>query len=82
MKQKDILLIVVIAIVAGVISIVAANLLFGGENKYDQKAPEVNEISSEFKQPNEKYYNDKSLNPTKDIKIGDDTNDKPFEDGE
>jgi hypothetical protein len=78
MKQKDILLVAVIAIVAGVFSFVVANFLFGGEKAYTLKAPKVDAITDTFTLPSKTVFNDKALNPTKNITIGDSSNDAPF----
>ncbi|MFO0881876.1 MAG: hypothetical protein U0491_00295 [Candidatus Saccharimonadales bacterium] len=78
MKQKDIVLILVVAFVSGVLSFVLANLLFGGEKSYNLKAPTIDAISADFKQPNTTYFNSNALNPTKNIVIGDSTNNQPF----
>lgn len=78
MKQKDILLIAVISIVAGVLSFFVANLLFGGAKASKLTYPIVDPIKSDFSPPNTAYFNKDSLNPTKDITIGDTTNNKPF----
>ena len=78
MKQKDILVIVVVSIVAGVFSFIIANAIFGGEKAYKLTSPTIDPISSEFKQPTSAYFNASSINPTKDITIGDGSNTKPF----
>lgn len=78
MKKNDILLIVVIAIVAGTLSLVIANFIFGGEQKYNLKAPTVEAISADFPKPDERYFNAQALNPTRNIVIGDSANNEPF----
>ncbi len=78
MKQKDILLIAVIAIVAGVFSFVTANFFFGGEKAYKLTAPTVEPISQEFSLPDETVFNSTAINPTKNVTIGDSTNNSPF----
>lgn len=78
MKQKDIAIIVVVTIVAGVFSFLIANMLFGGDKAYKLTAPTVDTITADFKQPDPTYFNSNSLNPTKDITIGGSTNTTPF----
>lgn len=78
MKQKDILLIVVIAIVAGAFAFVVANFFFGGEKAYKLTAPTVQAITTEFTLPSEQVFNREALNPTKNITIGDSANSSPF----
>lgn len=78
MRKDDILIIFVVAIVAGIFSYIIAGFVFGGEQKYDLQSPEVQPISSEFKQPNEKYFNSDSLDITKDITVTNNDNTDPF----
>jgi len=78
MKQKDIIIIVIASFVAAVVSFAVANLFFGGAKAYRLKAPTVDPISTQFTTPNDKYFNKDSINPTKDITIGDGSNTKPF----
>ncbi|HOR23547.1 hypothetical protein KBB76_01220 [Candidatus Saccharibacteria bacterium] len=78
MKQRDIVIIVAVAIVSGIFSFAIAKFMFGGEKIYKLTAPTVEPISSEFKLPNEQYFNKQSLNPTKNITIGDSSNTAPF----
>jgi flagellar basal body-associated protein FliL len=78
MKQKDILLIVVIAIVAGAFSFIVANFFFGGEKAYKLTAPTIEPISQQFDLPDQAVFNNKAINPTKNVTIGDSTNSTPF----
>lgn len=78
MKQKDILIIIIVSVIAGVFSFIVANALFGGEKAYKLTAPTVDAISAQFTTPDEAYFNKDSINPTKDITIGDSANTQPF----
>lgn len=78
MKQKDLTLIIMVVIVSGVFSLVLSNFLFGGEKSRQEKVEVVQPITSEFAQPSSKYFNDKSIDPTKLITIGDGNNNQPF----
>jgi len=78
MKQKDIMIIIVVAFASGILSFVLANFLFGGEKSYKLTAPKIEPISADFKQPDQQYFNKDALNPTKNIVIGDSTNNQPF----
>ncbi len=82
MKQKDILLIAVIAIVAGVFSFIVANFFFGGDKAYKLTAPTIEPIAQDFNLPDATVYNNNALNPTKNITIGDSTNNTPFKSGQ
>lgn len=78
MKQKDIAIIVAVALVSGIFSLLIANFLFGGDKSYNLTAPNVEPISADFELPGDTYFNKQSLNPTKNITIGDSTNNTPF----
>ncbi len=79
MKSKDILTIVVVAIVSGVFSVILSSVLIGGEKDRSQTVEIVAPISAEFERPSNEYYNDQSINPTKIIEIGgDDSTTQPF----
>ncbi len=70
MKQKDIALIIVIVFVSGVVSFLISNN-FISPPKHDEKAAVVEPITAEFNEPDKKYFNDQSINPTQLITIGD-----------
>lgn len=78
MKQKDIALILVIAIVSGMISFFAARMLFTTDKDRQMKAEVVDAITTDFEQPSSKYFNANSINPTLQIQIGNDVNANPF----
>jgi len=78
MKQRDIIIIVAVAVIGGLFSYVIANALLGGKKAYKLTAPTVESITSDFPQPDTAYFNKNSLDPTKNITIGDSTNDQPF----
>lgn len=78
MKQKDIAMIIIVAFVSAVIAFVVSNWLFGGQKAGEQTAEVIDVISDDFSQPPEKYFNANSVNPTKLIEIGGETNPNPF----
>ena len=77
MKQKDIALVIVISFVSGILSIVVSNLVFGSNEK-TLTTDIVTAISPEFTEPDKKYFNDQSNNPTQIIRIGENANQQPF----
>lgn len=80
MKQKDIALIVAVAGFAGIASFILSGVFFSGNDKV-QKVEVVQTITTEFDPNDERYdrfFNDKAINPTKLIRIGDTNNPKPF----
>ena len=80
MKQKDIVLIVIVVIVSGAVSLVLSNLLFG-PSKHTLTAETVEPITSQFAQPDTRYFNSNSIDPTQNITIGGSQNPQPFSNG-
>jgi hypothetical protein len=78
MKQKDLVLIIAISFVSAVLALLLSNLVISSPKSRQQKAEVVEAITDEFKQPDKKYFNDQSVNPTKQIRIGDAQNPAPF----
>ena len=77
MKQKDIALIIVVVFVTAVASFFLSGFLFR-TNNLSEKVETVESISADFKQPDAKYFNSSSINPTQLINIGDNKNPQPF----
>lgn len=80
MKQKDMLLIGVVVIVSGTLSFVLSNILFGNQKKNIVKAEVVEAITSDFNEPDKRYFNKDSIDPTQNISIGENSNAQPFSD--
>lgn len=80
MKQKDIMLIAVIVVVSGVLSFFLSNLVIGTPQKSGLKVEVVEPITSDFPTPDNKYFNEKSINPTQVITIDATNNPQPFND--
>jgi hypothetical protein len=78
MKQKDIALIAVIAIISGVISFMVSGWIFAKPADRKQKAEVVDVIASDFSLPDSKYFNPHAIDPTQLIQIGDSNNPNPF----
>lgn len=78
MKQKDFAMILIVAFVSAVLALLVSNWLFGGQSSGEQTAEVIDVISDDFSQPPEKYFNTKSVNPTKLIEIGGESNPNPF----
>lgn len=78
MKKNDILVIAVVAIFSGFISLMAANLLFIPKKTKQLTAQKVDPITADFKKPDNRFFNENAINPTKLIQIGDSNNTEPF----
>lgn len=78
MKQKDIIVIIIVVFVSGVLSIFVSSFLFGKPSQKQQTAEVVDIISSNFSTPDKKFFNTSSIDPTKLIQIGNSNNPNPF----
>lgn len=78
MKQKDLTLIIVVVFISGVFSYLISNYLFASDKNRQEKVEVVEPITAEFVQPSNKYFNDKSVDPTGTITIGENNNNQPF----
>lgn len=77
MKQKDILLIVVVAIVAAVSSYIIATQVFVRQDRRQQKVEVVDEIKPTMESVDKRFFNVDSINPARDSSLGS-TNPVPF----
>ena len=78
MKQKDALLIIVVAVVSIILSVTVSKILIAPAKNRQQKVEVVQPISDTFNQPDAKYFNANSIDPTQLITIGNNTNPTPF----
>lgn len=79
MKQKDVMLIIVLSIFSAVISVIVSNFVIVPKKSFNQKAAVVDPITADFAELNKKYFNKDSIDPTKTIQIGDNSNSKIFD---
>lgn len=77
MKQKDIVILIVVGFIAGIFSFIISGMLFSTK-KLDQNAEKVQKISSTFPEGDKGIFNETAVNPTQLIQIGDTTNNNPF----
>lgn len=78
MKQKDIALIVIVIVISAIFSVAISRLVFSSPQKRQQKVEVVEPISADFPMPDSHYFNEQSVDPTKLITIGNNTNPNPF----
>lgn len=78
MKQKDWILIIVVAFFAGVVSLLVSNMLLAPASEREAKVEVVGPITSEFDTPDERFFNEDSINLTQIIRIGGPGNEQPF----
>lgn len=78
MKQKNLAVIIVAGFMSAVFAFLISSLLIATPSNRKQKAEVVEPITSNFPDVDKKYFNDKSVNPTQLIRIGESTNESPF----
>lgn len=78
MKQRDVAQILIIIVFSVALALLVTNFLLNTTEKRSQQVEVVEPITAEFIQPSEKYFNEKSVNPTQLITIGENNNNRPF----
>lgn len=78
MKHKDIILISFVVIVSGIFSYIVTSYLFASPKDRQEQVEVVEKITTDFPEPDKRYFNNESVNPTQTIRIGEGTNASPF----
>lgn len=78
MKQKDVILIIVIVFISGIFSFVVSGKLFSSSSDRQQTSVVVDSINPGFSLPSTTYFNSNSIDPTQLIQIGNSNNPNPF----
>jgi len=78
MKQKDIILIIVVVFISGVISIFGSKFFISTPKNRKQTVEVVTPITDDFPIPSNQYFNENSVDPTTNVTIGNSTNTQPF----
>lgn len=78
MKQKDIVLIIVIVAISAVISLFVSKAIFAPPKNRQQQVEIVQAITTDFPAPDSRYFNTNAFDPTKLITIGQENNTNPF----
>ncbi len=78
MKQKDIILIMVMVFIGAVLAFVVSNFFFSSKANRQQTGEIVDPISANFPAPPSKYFNPSAVNPAQPVQIGDSNNQNPF----
>jgi len=78
MKQKDIALIIVVSFISAVLSFFLSNALISSPENRQQEVGIVDPITAEFNEAPKRYFNEKAVNPTQLIRIGDTNNLNPL----
>ena len=78
MKQKDMALILVIAVVSVVVSLLVSKAVFVPPKNRQQAVEVVQPITTDFPQPDSRFFNSNAFDPTQRITIGQNNNTNPF----
>jgi hypothetical protein len=78
MKQKDIALIAVVVFISVIVSLLISNAIFASPKNRQQQVEVVQPITSEFQQPDSRYFNNNAFDPTQLITTGQNNNTDPF----
>lgn len=79
MKKNDIALIILIVSISLVVSFFIGKAVIGDPKNSPVKVEVVTPISADFKAPDPRIFNDKSLDPTQSITIGSGNKEQPFQ---
>jgi len=80
MKQKDFVLIIVVAFIGAILSFFVSNKIFVTPANRQQDVEVVDTINPTFQLPSTKYFNSNSIDPTQSSQVGINNNQNPFGD--
>lgn len=78
MKQKDVALILVIAVISAAVSLFASKAIFVPPKNRQQEVEVVQPITADFPKPDSRFFNGNSIDPTQLITISPNNNNNPF----
>lgn len=78
MKKNDLAAIILIAVFAAIIAYFIANSLIGKPQNDPVEVEQVTTIQANYIAPDSRIFNEKSVDPTVEIKGGSKANEKPF----
>ena len=77
-KSKDLTVLVILVGISALISYFASNALFSSKKSLSTKVELVDQVTSDFSYENKTYFTNNPLNPTKNITISQNNNQKPL----
>lgn len=78
MRQKDMMVILAVAIFSAVLAVVVTKMLFSKPQNRQVEVEIVAPISAEFPDPDKRFFNQNAIDPTQAIQIGNSNNPDPF----
>lgn len=81
MKQSDIANLLIVVTISLALSFFIAGAIINTDESRSAEVEQIRPIDSSFNVPDEKIFNEDSINPTELINIGGSQSSTPFEDG-
>ena len=78
MKKTDVALIILIVGIVGLATFILVNTLVGEPGAEPVQVETAEPIVTEVTEPSKAVFNDKAINPTVKVKIGNQSNQQPF----
>ena len=78
MKQKDVALLIFIAVISGMVAYTASHFLFATPANRQKQVAVVRPISTDFATPDPRFFNSQSIDPSRSIEVGGNNNPNPF----
>ena len=78
MKSKELPILVFLVLLIAVLSYLVSTKVFNSKSALTTKVEVVQPVSSSFDYQNKPYFSGNPLNPTKDITVTDNNNQKPL----
>ena len=78
MKQKDLALIIVLAVISAIVSYFVSGMFITKPTDLKADVKVVDPISADIPEVDTRYFNSDSIDPTEVIKIGGQENQQPF----
>ncbi len=78
MRKQDIAIIVLIVAISAMAAYFIGRAIIGDPQQQSVQVPTAEPISTNVEQPDARTFNERAINPTVEINIGDSSNQQPF----
>lgn len=82
MKQSDLAVLILVVVISLFGAYLIGNAFINTDDNRTAEVEVVAPVASEFSIPSEKVFNEKSINPTENIRVGESNQQQPFSSGE
>lgn len=79
MKKNDIALIILVVSMSLVVSYFTVSAFIGKPSENTQEVEKVEPVSAQLREPSKKIFNERAIDPTVVIEIGNPSNQQPFQ---